>query len=522
MRALLAAAALLASSAALALDETHVLPHYWINSSHNTYLTQGQLAGTANSNACMYTRFLEEAHGGCFEIDPTGVASTRQGAEEVHVSHQYTAINNIPLSSVLTNALHYMQQHPQSLPVIISWDNKILFRRDEHAAVWGVIDRTLYTDGQGHKCYQNGNCPWYLDPNNATRAHSDQCPTCGGLHQIKLADLRGKLLHKWDQCNTVQKKMTKTEGNRFVCGNADPDPEDDDTDIPEAREMKSESFKTSKGITPPSWEQAAYTAVVDNPGKVYTGNARWVHFTKTSKKLHEELQPDAVAGQIVSLVDGSSKTAGFHYAAASPHVVKNLSRNFMRIYPPFNLRAGSSPNYPQLKYWLSGVQMVAINFQTQDRALEINRAMFKDGPYRLKPAWMLDDHVEWPKLHELTLETNDIALELHHPSGEGDAHPVGGAKKAVFANVDVTLPIVYVTRLDPQDGGKPGKFTGAIEIPWDKDHLEGDVEVTLNLWDRQTASDFIPANCQYRSRAHVTRRLHYKWKRTSQPAVANH
>ncbi|CAL1293033.1 unnamed protein product, partial [Larinioides sclopetarius] len=68
---------------------------------------------------------------------------------------------------------------------------------------------------------------------------------------------------------------------------------------------------------------------------------------------------------------------------------------FSRVYPKGS-RIDSS-NYDPLKIWNVGVQMVALNYQTADRAMQLNHARFlQNGKcgYVLKPKCMFDDNFD--------------------------------------------------------------------------------------------------------------------------------
>lgn len=54
--------------------------------------------------------------------------------------------------------------------------------------------------------------------------------------------------------------------------------------------------------------------------------------------------------------------------------------HLLRVYPSI-IRVNSS-NFDPIPHWLLGTQMVALNFQTYDRAMELNRALFdRNGRY---------------------------------------------------------------------------------------------------------------------------------------------
>ncbi|GBM65181.1 1-phosphatidylinositol 4,5-bisphosphate phosphodiesterase gamma-1 [Araneus ventricosus] len=70
-----------------------------------------------------------------------------------------------------------------------------------------------------------------------------------------------------------------------------------------------------------------------------------------------------------------------------------LLTQFSRVYPK-GTRIDSS-NYDPFKMWNVGVQMAALNYQTADRAMQLNHARFlQNGKcgYVLRPKCMFDDN----------------------------------------------------------------------------------------------------------------------------------
>lgn len=75
------------------------------------------------------------------------------------------------------------------------------------------------------------------------------------------------------------------------------------------------------------------------------------------------------------------------------NILRYNERQLSRVYPS-GLRINSS-NYEPTKLWNCGVQMVALNYQTPDRAMQLNEAMFSQNGkcgYVLKPRFMFDDN----------------------------------------------------------------------------------------------------------------------------------
>ncbi|RKK67405.1 hypothetical protein BFJ69_g14539 [Fusarium oxysporum] len=83
-----------------------------------------------------------------------------------------------------------------------------------------------------------------------------------------------------------------------------------------------------------------------------------------------------------------------HFGAKEQKIAVNLhnQRYMMRVYP--DRTRITSNNFDPLLYWRRGIQMVALNWQTFDLGMQINRAMFDGGQgfsgYVLKPAELRD------------------------------------------------------------------------------------------------------------------------------------
>lgn len=92
---------------------------------------------------------------------------------------------------------------------------------------------------------------------------------------------------------------------------------------------------------------------------------------------------DLLFNQIVSITDRKAFTM--------MSVIKDIAKsNMVRVYPSI-IRVNSS-NFDPLPFWFTGIQMVALNFQTNDRAMDLNQAMFDSNGkygYVLKPEILL-------------------------------------------------------------------------------------------------------------------------------------
>jgi len=75
------------------------------------------------------------------------------------------------------------------------------------------------------------------------------------------------------------------------------------------------------------------------------------------------------------------------------NILKYNETQLSRVYPK-GIRLDSS-NYDPIKMWFCGVQMVALNYQTPDKPMQLNEAMFMQNGkcgYVLKPKSMFSEN----------------------------------------------------------------------------------------------------------------------------------
>ncbi|CAG7724464.1 unnamed protein product [Allacma fusca] len=97
-------------------------------------------------------------------------------------------------------------------------------------------------------------------------------------------------------------------------------------------------------------------------------------------------------------------------------VMAHTETQLIRAYPA-GMRIDSS-NFNPLIFWSFGIQMVALNYQTEDAALHMNAAMFEQNGrcgYVLKPAVMWDrNHVMYRRFNPLEKEFDGLhTVHLH-------------------------------------------------------------------------------------------------------------
>lgn len=406
------------------MDE-HILSHYFINSSHNTYIIGDQVTGPVSY--CGYMLHLNLFGNGCLEIDPVFVQDG-----DVAITHAYiprTTINYIRLSEILMIVTSWCEQHYDTMrgPMILSFDNKTIKKKSDQDVVWNVLNKTLYDPIFEKKSWYYPYGSRVINGNN-----------------IKLSNLRGKILIKWDQCDALSDKSTCL---RNTISDKSEISELEDAPTDEQSIEKIGSYSSGKGLIPPPEYKLQTDAqkvgkktitIYKNPEK-----KRWIHFTKTNFPLLKEIVPDTVEGEMVS-VQFSDK----RLAVVNQTLIKNTRRNFVRVFPKGTELL--SNNYPNVMGWQNGCQMIAINIQKQDRFYHINNEFFRDTSYRLKQPWLLYD-IPYPRMYTLRLtlifpnvQKIDYSkiLIFRPPSYDKQVIPDASGTVTLF-NVNPTIPIIY-------------------------------------------------------------------------------
>eukprot|EP00123_Amoebidium_parasiticum_P018148 comp24118_c0_seq1/m.43686 comp24118_c0_seq1/g.43686 ORF comp24118_c0_seq1/g.43686 comp24118_c0_seq1/m.43686 type:complete len:1454 (-) comp24118_c0_seq1:942-5303(-) len=93
--------------------------------------------------------------------------------------------------------------------------------------------------------------------------------------------------------------------------------------------------------------------------------------------------------------------------------VQHNEKFFSRIYPAG--RRVDSSNYDPMPLWICGCQLVALNYQTPGRMMQVNRGRFRDNGnsgYILKPECMRREDSNFDPNNPATFGTNGMAKEL--------------------------------------------------------------------------------------------------------------